>query len=237
MLRRSLFSELLAVVASPLTLFFAFGFGLKGYITAVDGVPYAVFIAPGLISMTAVLAAFEESAWSMWFHRRVQKTIEEYRVTPITVYDIVVGKLISGFTQGGIKGVAVAVVIFLITPFRFPLQNLSIYLLFIALGSMIFSCLGTICGTVMDKPENIGRIQSVVIMPLIFMSGIFFPLSSYPPSILPVIRLLPSTALFEGARTALLSGASSMLSLLILGGTAVVMFALAVVVFNRKIEE
>ncbi len=236
-LRRSLFSELLAVVASPLTLFFAFGFGLKGYITAVDGVPYAVFIAPGLISMTAVLAAFEESAWSMWFHRRVQKTIEEYRVTPITVYDIVVGKLISGFTQGGIKGVAVAVVIFLITPFRFPLQNLSIYLLFIALGSMIFSCLGTICGTVMDKPENIGRIQSVVIMPLIFMSGIFFPLSSYPPSILPVIRLLPSTALFEGARTALLSGASSMLSLLILGGTAVVMFALAVVVFNRKIEE
>ena len=103
-LRRSLFSELLAVVASPLTLYLAFGFGLKGYISAVDGVPYAVFIAPGLISMTAVLAAFEESAWSMWFHRRVQKTIEEYRVTPITVYDIVVGKLISGFAQGGYQG-------------------------------------------------------------------------------------------------------------------------------------
>ena len=236
-LRRSLFSELLAVVASPLTLFFAFGFGLKGYITAVDGVPYAVFIAPGLISMTAVLAAFEESAWSMWFHRRVQKTIEEYRVTPITVYDIVVGKLISGFTQGGIKGVAVAVVIFLITPFRFPLQNLSIYLLFIALGSMIFSCLGTICGTVIDKPENIGRIQAVVIMPLIFMSGIFFPLSSYPPSVLPIISLLPTTALFEGARSALLTGSCGPLHLAILLVTAVIFFILAVVVFDRKIEE
>jgi lipooligosaccharide transport system permease protein len=236
-LRRSLFSELLAVVASPLTLYLAFGFGLKGYISEVDGVPYAVFIAPGLISMTAVLAAFEDSAWSMWFHRRVQKTIEEYRVTPITVYDIVVGKLISGFAQGALKGVAVGVIIFFLTPFRFPLHNLAVYLLFIALGSMIFSCLGTICGTTIDKPENIGRIQAVVIMPLIFMSGIFFPLSSYPASVLPFINLLPSTALFEGARIALLTGVTGALHLTILCVAAVVMFVLAVIVFNRKIEE
>jgi lipooligosaccharide transport system permease protein len=236
-LRRSLFSELLAVVASPLTLYLAFGFGLKGYISEVDGVPYAVFIAPGLISMTAVLAAFEDSAWSMWFHRRVQKTIEEYRVTPITVYDIVVGKLISGFAQGALKGVAVGVIIFFLTPFRFPIHNLAVYLLFIAFGSMIFSCLGTICGTTIDKPENIGRIQAVVIMPLIFMSGIFFPLSSYPASVLPFINLLPSTALFEGARIALLTGVTGALHLTILCVAAVVMFVLAVIVFNRKIEE
>src|SRR5512144_1100638 len=86
-LRRSLFSELLAVIAYPLTLYLAFGIGLRGYISDVDGVPYALFIAPGLISMTAVSAAFNDSAWSVWFHRRVQRTIEEYRVTPITVYD------------------------------------------------------------------------------------------------------------------------------------------------------
>ena len=236
-LRRSLFSELLSVVAYPLTLYLAFGIGLKGYIADVEGVPYALFIAPGLISMTAVNAAFDESAWSMWFHRRVQHTIEEYRVNPITVYDIVIGKIISGFCQGAIKGVAVAAVIFLMTPFRFPYPHLLSYLFFIALGSMIFSCLGTICGTVIDKPENIGRIQAVVIMPLIFMSGIFFPLSSYPTSILPVIDLLPTTALFEGARRALLQGAARPLHLAILMVTAAVMFALAVVIFNRKIEE
>src|SRR5512136_1530815 len=135
-LRRSIFSEMLAVVAYPLTLYLAFGFGLRGYIADVEGVPYPVFIAPGLISMTAVTAAFDESAWSMWFHRRVQKTIEEYRTTPITVYDIVIGKIISGFAQGAIKGVVVGTVIFLLTPFRFTAANLLAYLLFIALGSM-----------------------------------------------------------------------------------------------------
>jgi len=236
-LRRSVFSELLAVTAYPLTLYLAFGVGLKGYISDVEGIPYALFIAPGLISMTAVSAAFDESAWSMWFHRRVQRTIEEYRVNPITVYDIVIGKIVSGFSQGAVKGVAVALVIFLLTPFRFPAGHFLAYLVFIVLGSMVFSCVGTICGTVINKPENIGRVQGVVIVPLIFLSGIFFPLSSYPETMLPFIRTLPTTAIFEGARLALLRGVVDPWYSIIAAATAAASFCLAVWIFNRKIGE
>jgi lipooligosaccharide transport system permease protein len=235
-LRRSIFSELLAVIAYPLTLYLAFGVGLKGYIADVEGIPYGIFIAPGLISMTAVSAAFDESAWSMWFHRRVQHTIEEYRVNPITVYDIVIGKIICGFSHGAIKGIAVALVIFLLTPFQFQFRHILAYLLFIILGSMIFSCLGTICGTLIDKPENIGRMQGVVIVPLIFMAGIFFPLSSYPASVLPFIKSLPTTAIFEGARLALLSGVVDFGYAATTVLTAAILFVLAVLTFNRKIE-
>lgn len=235
-LRRSLFSELLAVVAYPITLYLAFGVGLKGYINDVEGIPYGLFIAPGLISMTAVSAAFDESAWSMWFHRRVQHTIEEYRVNPISVYDIIIGKIVSGFSQGAIKGIVVAGVIFLLTPFRFSSGHLLAYLFFIIFGSMAFSCIGTICGTIVDKPENIGRIQSVVIVPLIFLSGIFFPLSSYPPSVLAAVKLLPTTAVFEGARLALLRGVVDFQYCVIAVVTAALAFAAAVWIFNRKIE-
>jgi lipooligosaccharide transport system permease protein len=236
-LRRSLFSELLAVVAYPLTLYVAFGIGLKGYIADVEGVPYALFIAPGLISMTAVSAAFNDSAWSVWFHRRVQRTIEEYRIAPITVYDIVIGKIISGFAQGTLKGIAVAVVIYLLTPFRFPLPHLLAYLYFIFLGSMVFSCVGTICGTMIDKPENIGRVEAVVIVPLIFMSGLFFPLSSYPAAAFKAINLLPTTAIFEGARQALLNGRLGVLHTSILFVAAFLAFVLATFIFNRKMSE
>lgn len=236
-LRRSIFSELVAVVAYPLTLYLAFGFGLKGYITDVNGVPYPLFIAPGLISMTAVNAAFDESSWSMWFHRKVQRTIEEYRVTPITVYDIVLGKIFSGFSQGAIKGAVVFLVIILLTPFRIDYGHLPSYVFCIALSSMIFSCLGTICGTTIDKPENIGRVQSVVIVPLTFMAGIFFPLTSYPAAILPLIRLLPTTAVFEGARYALLGGAIPPIYLANLVLSAAITFLVAVFTFNRKMSE
>ncbi len=236
-LRRGIISELLAVIASPLALYLAFGIGLRGYISDVEGIPYAIFIAPGLISMTAVNAAFDESAWSMWFHRRVQRTIEEYRVNPITVYDIVIGKILCGFSHGAIKGVAVALVIFFLTPFRFEVLHIMAYLFFIIIGSMIFSCLGTICGTVIDKPENIGRMQGVVIVPLMFMSGIFFPLSSYPKAVLPFVKVLPTTAIFEGARLALLYGGIRSGYAFTIVVTAAVAFTLAVVVFNKKIEE
>jgi len=236
-LKRSIFSELVAVIAYPLTLYLAFGFGLRGYISDVGGIPYPLFIAPGLISMTAVNAAFDESSWSMWFHRKVQRTIEEYRVTPVTVYDIVIGKIFSGFSQGAIKGAVVFLVILFLTPFRIDYSHLPAYLLCLALASMIFSCLGTICGTVIDKPENIGRVQSVVIVPLIFMAGIFFPLSSYPAAILPAVRLLPTTAVFEGARDALLFGAVPPEYLVNLIVSAALCFTLAVYTFNRKMAE
>jgi len=236
-LRRSLFSELLAVIAYPLTLYLAFGIGMQGYIGLVEGIPYGLFIAPGLITMTAVNAAYNESVWSLWFHRRVQFTIESYRVTPVSVSEIVIAKILSGFTHGLIKGFAVALVIFAITPFRFPLSSLAAYLAFLIPGSALFSCAGVISGTLLDKPETIGRVEAVVVMPLIFMSGLFFPLSSYPAAVAPFISLLPTTALFEGARQAMVTGSFSIPFSANLYLSAAVAFAAAVLIFRKKLAE
>ncbi len=236
-LRRAILSELVAVVAYPLTIYLAFGIGMQGYIGNVEGTPYSLFIAPGLITMTAVNAAYSESVWSLWFHRRVQFTIESYRVSPISVSEIVIAKIITGFTHGIIKGCTVGLVIFAITPFRFPLENLIYYLLFLIPGSALFSCAGIISGTIMDKPETIGKVEAVLVMPLIFMSGLFFPLSSYPATVLPWVRILPTTALFEGARKALVTGELSFFHVTQVSISAVVLFAVAVLIFQRKMSE
>lgn len=236
-LRRSILSELVAVVAYPLTIYLAFGIGMKGYIGPVEGVPYSLFIAPGLITMTAVNAAYSESVWSLWFHRRVQFTIESYRVTPISVSEIVVAKIFSGFTHGLVKGLTVGLVIFAITPFRFEPANLLAYLAFLLPGSALFSCAGVISGTVMDKPETIGKVEAVFIMPLIFMSGLFFPLSSYPAAIMPWVKALPTTALFEGARQALVNGGFPLVFALQVSLTALACFIAAVWIFRLKMAE
>lgn len=236
-LRRSLLPEMIAVVAYPLTIYLAFGIGMQGYIGLVEGIPYGYFIAPGLITMTAVNAAYNESVWSLWFHRRVQFTIESYRVTPIMVSEIVIAKIFSGFSHGLVKGLIVALVIFAITPFRFPLNDLVAYLAFLIPGSAFFSCAGVISGTLLDKPETIGRVEAVVIMPLIFMSGLFFPLSSYPPAIASIIRFFPTTALFEGARQAMVAGSFSIPYSLNLYVSAICTFIAAVLIFRKKLAE
>jgi len=235
-LKRNWFSEVATVLAFPLTFFLTFGLGMEGYIQDIEGVPYAIFVVPGLISMTTILAAFDDGAWGMWFHRIVQKTIEEYRVNPITVTDIIIGKIISGFSSGLLKGVSVGIALLLLTGFQFTLTHLLVYLLFIFLGCITFSCLGSLCGTLVDKPENLGRIEAVVIMPSIFMAGLFFPLSAYPDSILPYIKAVPTTALFDGARIALLSGGVDMVYLGMLIVAAVISFILAVRIFEKKMH-
>jgi lipooligosaccharide transport system permease protein len=235
-LRRNWLSEIATVLAFPLTFFLTFGLGLKGYIQDIEGIPYAIFVVPGLISMTAVLAAFDDGAWGMWFHRIVQKTIEEYRVNPITVTDIIVGKIISGFTSGLLKGISVGIALLLLTGFQFTPTYLLVYLLFIFLGCITFSCLGSLCGTLIDKPENLGRIEAVVVMPIIFLAGLFFPLSIYPDDVLPYIKAIPTTALFDGAREALLSGKVAMPYLIMLVVSAIISFGLAVRVFEKKMH-
>lgn len=236
-LRRSAVSEMIAVVAYPLSVYLAFGIGMQGYIGPVDGSPYSLFIAPGLITMTAVSAAYNESVWSLWFHRRVQFTIESYRVTPVSVSEIVIAKIFTGFTHGIIKGCVVGAVIFAITPFSFPPEHLFHYLLFLIPGSALFSCAGIISGTTMDKPETIGKVEAVLVMPLIFMSGLFFPISSYPSSVILWVRALPTTALFEGARHALVAGELGLSSVLHVTLSAILMFISAVLIFRRKMSE
>jgi lipooligosaccharide transport system permease protein len=235
-LKRNLSSEAATVMAFPLTFFLTFGLGLKGYIQDIEGVSYALFVVPGLISMTAILGAFDDGSWGMWFHRVVQKTIEEYRVNPITVTDIIVGKIISGFTSGFLKGLSVGVCLLFLTGFQVNPLFLLAYVLFIFIGCIIFSCLGSLAGTLIDKPENLGRLEAVVVMPFIFLAGLFFPLSAYPDTVLPYIKGLPTTALFDGARVALLTGKIDPVYLAELLGSAVVAFFLAVRFFEKKMH-
>lgn len=234
---RSKFSEVITTAATPLSFFVIFGLGLKGYIRDIEGISYLVFVAPGLISMAALEASWEASAWSLWFHRTHQRTIDEYLVNPITVYDIVTGKIFSGFIQGAFKGIIVALIILPLTGSGFTIFGVLLYLVYLTFGSMIFSCIGIICGTLMDKPEQLGRVYSVIIMPLIFLGGMFFPIHVYPKEVAFLVQLLPVTAVFDGARAALVMGKVDLFYLLVLLFYAVVAFILAVVIFDRKIEE
>ncbi|MCL5960310.1 MAG: ABC transporter permease [Chloroflexi bacterium] len=235
--RRDILSEGITTIASPLTFLLIFGLGLGGVIGNIEGVPYVIFVVPGLISMTATMAAFDDAAWGMWFHREVQYTISEYLVNPITVYDVVFGKIISGLTKSVVKGLLVAIILTLLTGFRVPLANIPLYLVFIFLASAIFSSLGTIAGTVIDKPEQLGRLEAVIILPVIFLSGVFFSISAYPQFLQPIVKLLPTTAIFVGARAALLRGEIDLQFLITLIVTVVVSFVAAALIFDWKVED
>jgi lipooligosaccharide transport system permease protein len=232
-LQRNLSSEAATVMAFPLTFFLTFGLGLKGYIQDIDGISYALFVVPGLISMTAILGAFDDGSWECGFTgwcRRPSKN------TGSTDYGDRYhrGQDHLGFTSGFLKGLAVGVCF---SAYRFPVQSLFLlaYLLFIFLGCIMFSCLGSLAGTLIDKPENLGRLEAVVVMPFIFWRPLLSPLR-LPGQRAPYIKALPTTAFFDGARLALLTGKIDPVYLAELLASAVISFILAVRLFEKKMH-
>lgn len=235
--RRELVAEMITTLAMPLTFLMAFGWGLGGYVSSIEGMPYLEFVIPGLITMTAVLSAFEDAAWGLWFHRTVQGTINEYRVNPLTTRDIIMGKILSGFFKASVKGIIVGVILVIFAGFRPHLPYVALFVLFLLPACVLFSCLGSLAGTLIDTPESLGRTQAVVLMPLIFLGGVFFPLTSYPETLRFWVQLLPTTAVFEGSRQALLRGE---LNPLFLGITLLAMFAsffITVEAFERRLSD
>lgn len=241
--RRNMFAEIGTTLSIPVTMFLTFGIGLRGYIQDVQGVAYLVFLCPGLVAMTALTESFDHGAWSMWFHRKILKTIDAYRVSPITTYDILVGKLLSGFFLGCAKALVVAVSLILLSAWLMPRPfwpspgHWPLYFLYILLGSSIFSCAGTAVGTLCDRPEQLGRVQMILVQPLILLGGVFFPMSSYPEMVREVTRFIPTTMVFEGSRRALLEGRLDVYSLLGLLVWALVSFGLAARIFDRYIDD
>jgi lipooligosaccharide transport system permease protein len=229
--------ELITTMSVPLTFFLAFGLGLRDYITQVDGLPYVQFMAPGLISLTILNEAYRTGAWGLWLDRWHQKMLDEYRIKPITTSDIIVGEILGGFTVALMKGALVGVILVLLGSFPVDLKNLGPYLMYLFPGSIMFTCIGTMVGTVFRKPDQIAQIQTVVITPLLYLGGLFFPLSSLPDWVQNVTKWLPTTTLFQGGREAFIHGQLNSVDGATLWLVAALSFVLATALFNHKLSE
>lgn len=229
--------ELVNTIAIPMTFFLAFGLGLREYIADVDGYPYMSFLAPGLITLTILLEAYRAGAWGMWLDRWHQGVIDEHRIKPIYAHDIIIGEICGGFTLALIKGALVAGVFMLLTPLEIQWMNLWPYLSYMVAGSILFTCVGTSIGTIFSKPDQIARTQTIIITPLLYIGGLFFPIESFPDEILPIIQWLPTTALFHGGRQALLAGTLDPFYLSVIWVTAIASFALGTWIFQTKVSE
>lgn len=232
-------NEAVNTMAIPLTFFLAFGFGLQGYISDVDGVPYMAFIAPGLITMSIMLEAYRTGSWGLWLDRWHQKMLDEYRIKPIWTIDIIVGEILGGFLVALMKGAVVALVLMLLLPSPVKIQwaYLPAYLALMFPGCIFFTCVGAMVGTTFPKPDHIAQSQTIFITPLLYLGGLFFPIETLPGWLLPTVRLLPTTAAFDGGRKLLLHGELNPSYIWVLILSAGLSFVLSTWWFNKKLSQ
>ena len=165
----------------PIIYLLAFGFGLGFFVTQINGVPYATFLAPALIAISMMNAAFFECTFSSFVRMYYQKTFDAIIATPLNIDEVIMGELLWGATKSTIYTVIVLGVVAAFGLAVFPLALLVIPFSFLA--GLLFGGLGMIFTAISPKIDTLSYPTSLYITPMMLISGTFFPINALPEAI------------------------------------------------------
>ncbi len=168
-------------------------------ISVVEGVSYIDFIFPGLLMMAVIMAAYQNTS-SSFFGSKFQKSIEELFVSPMAYW-----KILVGFCSGAIlRSLMVAGLVFVTATFMtdIHIQNIGLAIVFVFLSATLFSLLGLYNALYAKSFDDISLIPTFIITPLIYLGGVFYPISILPPFWQIVSQFNPLLYMIGGLRYA-----------------------------------
>jgi ABC-2 type transport system permease protein len=224
-------SRLLGSLIQPLLFLVFLGGGLSS--VSVGGTGYQQFIFPGVIAMSLITVSVASGMSMIW--DKEFGFLKEVLVSPVSRTSVFLGKALGGASSALISATVILLMAPLfgvaLTPLLF-LQALFVMLLI----SMGFVSLGLIVASFMDSFEGFGTIMNFVTLPLFFLSGAIFPLSSAPPWLQAISMADPLTYGVNALRGLLLnqSVVPLLTDLSVIAGFLAIMIVLGAWAFNRQ---
>ena len=187
----------LAPVVTSLMYVVVFGHVLEGRVEVFDGVSYVAFLIPGLLMMSVIQNAFANSSSSM-IQSKVMGSIIFILLPPFSALELFIAYVGAAIVRGLMVGVGVLLLALLYV--KVPVENVFIILGFAFLGSYIMASLGLIAGMWAEKFDQIAAFQSFIIVPMTFLSGVFYSINSLPPFWSAVSKFNPFLYMIDGFR-------------------------------------
>ena len=204
-----------------------FGHVLEGNAKVYGQVNYTAFLVPGLVMMSVLQNAFANSSSSL-IQSKIMGSLVFVLLTPISHWGLFAAYVGSSI----VRGLAVGLGVFIVTAFfAMPGFVAPLWILVFAfLGAAILGTLGLIAGLWAEKFDQMAVFQNFLIMPMTFLSGVFYSIGSLPPFWQTVSHLNPFFYMIDGFRYGFfgISDASPWLSLAIVGSAWLVVSAIAV---------
>ena len=204
-----------------------FGHVMQGQVRVYDKVEYTAFLIPGLVMMSVLQNAFANSSSSL-IQGKIMGSLVFVLLTPLSHWHWFIAYVGSSV----VRGLAVGAGVFLVTAW---FGNLSFVapawiLVFALLGAGMLGALGVIAGLWSEKFDQMAAFQNFVIMPMTFLSGVFYSIHSLPPVWQKVSHLNPFFYMIDGFRYGFfgVSDVSPWLSLGIVGTAFLLVSAIAV---------
>jgi ABC-2 type transport system permease protein len=165
-------------VIQTLLYLFVFGLALGSKIPSVQGVSYAQYLLPGLIMLQVIEQTYGEGS-STVFQGRFMNSIQELLIAPLSAVELVAGYVVAGFARA--MFIALIITVLGVVFVHVAPVNWFLYLLTIAIVSILFASLGVISGLLAEKFDHIAVLTTFFITPLIFVGGVFTSTQFLPP--------------------------------------------------------
>jgi ABC-2 type transport system permease protein len=191
------FQTVAAPVMTALLYLLVFAYALDGRVRAFEQVTYAQFLVPGLVMMSVLQNAFANSASSL-IQSKVTGNLVFMLLPPISYLEFFGAYVLASIVRGLVVGAAVLAVALAFVDLRIasPLFVLG----FALLGAAILGALGLVAAIWADKFDQIAAFQNFVILPLTFLSGVFYSIRQLPEYWQAASHLNPFFYMIDGFR-------------------------------------
>ena len=220
------FQTVAAPVMTAILYLLIFGHVLESHVEVYDGVGYTAFLLPGLIMMSVLQNAFANSSSSL-IQSKIMGNLVFILLSPLSHRAWFLAYVGSSMVRGMVVGAGVLLATFWTAHLSFaePLWILT----FALLGSALLGALGVIAGLWAEKFDQMAAFQNFVIVPMTFLSGVFYSIHSLPPFWQQLSRFNPFFYMIDGFRHGFFGrgDVSPWLSLGVVGGAFALVAGLA----------
>lgn len=200
--RKLAVASVIGNIAEPMITLLAFGYGLGSLLQQIEGVPYIEFLASGSICMSVMMAASFESLYSAFSRMHVQKTWDALLNTPLSLDDIVLAEMLWAASKAMISALAILLVLFMLGIGLHPTTVLVPPLLL--LTGICFASIALIVNAIAKAYDFFTYYFTLVLTPMIFLSGVYYPTTQLPIWLQSIASFLPLGAAVRLVRPLLL---------------------------------
>jgi ABC-2 type transport system permease protein len=174
-----------------------FSYALEGRVRVYQSIPYTDFLVPGLVMMSVLQNAFANSSSSL-VQSKITGNIVFVLLPPISYLEFFGAYVLASIVRGVVVGAGVLLVTVWFVSLRLhaPMWALA----FALLGAGLLGALGLMAGILSEKIDQMAAFQNFVIMPLTFLSGVFYSIHSLPEFWLRLSHANPFFYMIDGFR-------------------------------------
>jgi len=235
--KRFVVPTFLVSLIEPLFYLITFGIGMGAYMGYFGGKPYLYFLVPGVLVSSVMMSSTFECLYGTFVKMVHERLYDSLIATPVSAEDAVAGDIVWGAFRGLVSGTLMMLVAVAMGILPVSIPSVLLLLVLMVFVGILFGSLAMIVTSISPSFDFFNYYTELVITPMLFFSGVFFPLDRFPAWMRSLSEFMPLTHAVKISR-AVFSGeyhAKYIWNFLVIFALEVVAFAVGVRMMKKRL--